>query len=597
MSSLRTLIPAAAILLLAGCTGTHSASLTPSAWSSHDRSLYGISRPDPVPLHGTYRTHAIAGTTGPAAIHIGEKVLEAGGTAADAAIATALGQIALAGGSWNSYAGIYMMVYYDAASGTTHSLNAGYNTVLGETDPGTIPAMGTASGRSTFVPGFVAGIQATHDKFGKLPLATLIEPSIDLAENGFVLSSTMGAIIDQRAEILKRRDETRAIFTKPDGGLWKAGDVFRQPALAQSLRNFASHGADYFYTGPWAERFVQAVQSDGGKITMEDMRLYRATWSQPLRTSFEGFEVCAIGLPETGGVQLVEALNLYQVADAKSLGSPATSAPALFRLMQIARFGYLPSFIHPVSTRADDPFAPENRATMAYAQQNLRRLDDPGFEMAFATELSLLAATSPAPTAPTSHSDSIVAIDSAGNIAALVHTSNNVTWGTTGIFVDGISIPDSAAFQQDKIALVGPGKRLPNATNPAIVFKGGRPYLVSGCIGSGLHEAALQNLINILAFDMDPKASLDAPMFLAPIWASFSDVAQGRRPQSVNRGEFPAPLLDAVRALGQPVTEFGRAEGLAQEGYWIGIQIDPKDGALNAAVSPRLIVAGAAEGK
>ncbi len=585
-------------LLPGACSGNGSAapgSLSPSAWSPQDRARYGLARPEPVPISGTFHHHAIAGTTGPAAVHIGERILEAGGTAADAVIATSLAQIALSGGSWNSCAGIFMMVYYDASTRTVHSLNGGYNTVLGETDPKTIPAMGTASGRTAFVPGYIAGIDAAHRRFGRLPFASLVQPTIDLAENGVPLSATMQAIIDQRKDVLSRRPDTLAIFTRPDGKLYRAGDLFRQPRLAETLRAVAHQGAAYIYSGPWAEHLVQAIASEGGKLTMEDMRRYQPAWSEPLRTTFEGFEVCTIGHPEIGGVQLIEALNLYQAAGAKALGPPNDSPQSLFRLMQIARFGYLPSFLHPLPAPGNpaDPFAPANRITMDHARRNAPLLDDPGFEMKIAVQLSAAGALAP----PAAHSDSIVAVDRYGNFAAVTHTSNNITWGTTGIFVDGISIPDSAAFQQDRVALVHPGDRFPNATNCAIVLKDGTPFLGSGAIGSGLHEAALQNLINILAFGMDPESSLDAPMFLTPDWASFTQVAQGRRPQNVTAGEYSRQLLDAVRALGQPVAELDRAQGIGQEGYWVGIQIDPADHSLKAAISPKLVVAGAAEGR
>src|SRR5215813_4107799 len=125
---------------------------------------------------------------------IGLEALRQGGSAADAALATSLAQVALDAGAVTSYAGVLTMVYYDAASKKVYSLNAGYNTVLEEKDPFTIPGGGKPSGRTALVPGFFAGVQAAHGWFGKLPFASLFEPAIYLAEKGFVVDPVLGWI-------------------------------------------------------------------------------------------------------------------------------------------------------------------------------------------------------------------------------------------------------------------------------------------------------------------------------------------------------------------------------------------------------------------
>ncbi len=103
-------------------------------------------------------------------------------------------------------------------------------------------------------------------------------------------------------------------------------------------------------------------------------------------------------------------------------------------------------------------------------------------------------------------------------MAAVLHTINTGLWGTTGIFVDGVSIPDSASFQQSLIARIKPGDRLPDTTNPVIVLKDGKPYLASSCIGSALHQNTMSNLVNVLDFGMDLKKSIDTPNFMGPFF-------------------------------------------------------------------------------
>src|SRR5579863_1111466 len=138
----------------------------------------------------------VSGTSNPFAVHAGLEALKNGGTAADAALTTALTQIALFAGATISYAGIMTAVYFDASSGKVHTLNAAYNTLKNERWAFTIPGMGKHSGRTALVPGFMAGVQALHHRFGKLPFATLFEPAIRIAEDGFCLSPIIGKWID-----------------------------------------------------------------------------------------------------------------------------------------------------------------------------------------------------------------------------------------------------------------------------------------------------------------------------------------------------------------------------------------------------------------
>ncbi|HEY7183083.1 MAG TPA: gamma-glutamyltransferase, partial [Blastocatellia bacterium] len=196
----------------------------------------------------------VAVTSDAFAARVGLKALRRGGGAADAALGAALAQVALKGGATISYAGILMMVYYDAADKKVYSLNAGYNTVQEEKDPLTIPGSGEPSGRSALTPGFFAGAQAAHDRFGKLSFASLFEPAIYVAEKGVVVDRALGFFINSQKGVLTRLPETKRIFTKENGELYKTGDLFKQPQLAETLRKVASQGADYIYQGEWAKK-------------------------------------------------------------------------------------------------------------------------------------------------------------------------------------------------------------------------------------------------------------------------------------------------------------------------------------------------------
>ena len=142
-------------------------------------------------------------------------------------------------------------------------------------------------------------------------------------------------------------------------------------------------------------------------------------------------------------------------------------------------------------------------------------------------------------------------MDRWGNVAAVTHTINTALWGNTGIFVDGVSIPDSASFQQEAIKRAGPGHRLPDPMTPLIVLRDGQPILASTAIGGGLHQRNIQVLAGVLEFGLDAQAAVDAPAFLAPDWSASKPVAR------VSAGSFDAEVLGGVRALGQEVKELG----------------------------------------
>lgn len=507
----------------------------------------------------------IGGTTGPIAIHAGFEALRAGGSAADAVLTTSLAQIVLSGGSWNSFAGILYLVYYDAESGEVHALNAGYNTVLEEKDPLSIPGLDIYSGRTALVPGFMAGVEAAHRRFGRLPWASLFEPAIFLAREGFEVDAVLGAMIRQKRKVLRRLPEGRAIFVRPDERVLQPGDTFFQPALAATLEQVAEHGAAYMYTGPWAEHMVELVRRDGGRMTRDDLRRYEPLWHAPLRADYRGYQVCTIGFPEVGGIQLVEALNLLEAADLRSRARYFESADAMLWFIRAARLGYVLTYSPRYLPADNQPDAPgitaDQRVAKSAAARNWQTMQSPEW-------MSEVVAGF---TQANGHSDGVVAVDARGNMAAVVHSSNALIWGSTGIFVDGVSIPDSASFQQQMISRVPPGARLPNITNPCIVMKEGKPLLAASCIGSALHECMLQNLVNVLDYGMTPRQALDTPKFGGPVFGR-GDVAAEFLKQSFRREEFPEPFLERLEALGQPVTEFSSNDQPGTVYYWLGIQ-------------------------
>lgn len=533
--------------------------------------------PRPNPPEALGRRGCVSTAYNGFAAQAGIEALRLGGSSVDAALTTALTQITLDAGSAISFAGIMTMIHFDAATGQSHVMNACWNTVKGETDPATIPALGftsleamfdgTPSGRTALVHGFMKGVEAAHARFGRLPFATLFEPSIALAEDGFPIDSDIEIDLARREVDLHRLPETRSVFFKPDGTRYRLGDHFRQPALARTLRAVAGQGADYMYRGPWAEKLVAAVQADGGFMTLEDLAAYDVIWSRPAAFEHAGATVLTLDGPGLGGVNLTEGLNL---CDAAGLGGrPHWGVDG----ESLRRMALATSVAMPLSYAPKDALAallpgmdvsPAARITVAHARELWSRLE---------------SGVVVAPFQPGSnHSDVIVTADAAGNMTAVCQSINCVMWGKTAINIDGVSIGDPAAHQQGVIAVTGPGRRLPDPTCIGMVMRGGKPFLAFSSMGSGLHHKTIQAMVNVLDFGMDPKAASDAPQLLFPR-PTAEMTAQG--PLSVLRaakGEFP----EAVRRASGFEVEEVEAENLRMaQGLWVGV-MRGEDGVLRA---------------
>jgi gamma-glutamyltranspeptidase/glutathione hydrolase len=491
----------------------------------------------------------IAATTAGKAIEAGLAVLKEGGSAADAAMTTGICEVVHAAGSYVSFAGPMMMVYYEAASGQVYYLDAEYAVPLAEKKPVSIPSKG---GRTALVPGFFAGVQAAHDRFGKLPFGRLFAPAIAMAAEGEIAGPVMEWWINSRKGVLSRYPETKRIFTKADGRFYGKDDVFRQPDLAETLRKVAAQGATYIYEGDWARRFVEVLQREGSRMTLEDMKRYHGIWEQPLRTTYRDFTVYAP--TPWGGASILQGLNLLELAQLRQFGHYSTNAESLFWLMEISACEGLTRDI-PLETRV-------SKQTAASIWEQMKNGQWKGLPKGMRNKTS----NSP-------HTDGLVVVDQWGNMAVVNHTINTMLWGNTGLFVDGISIPDSARFQAGEIEQAGPGNRLPVGMAPLIVCRNGRPFLGSAATGGGLHARTLQVLVNILDFGMDPQEAVNMPAFVG--WGA------GR----VEAGTFELEELQRLRQMGLNVEVVSRAQAGISRGYWTGILVDQATGRLKGGVS------------
>ena len=566
--------------------------LSPSKWNPADRERVeklemGLFAPGVRSIDG--RSGLISNTGSPIAVHAGIEALKQGGTAADAAATVALTQIAVEMGSVVSYAGIFDMAYYDARSGKVYCLNAGWNSYRGETDPRTIPtedlrAIGInrqttagSEGRMTMVGGFMAGIEAMNKRFGRLPFSQLFQPAIWYADNGVAVTPLAAGLFTAFGNSLMRTPEGRRFLHQSGSDQPRIGGRFIQAELAQTLRGVAAQGSSYMYTGPWAEQFVAAVQRDGGKATMEDLRDYQPTWEEPLSTSFDDTTVFVPGKSNEGSHQVLEALNLITELHLDQKPPYWKDPVAFAELSGVLQFAETSLYASPevaeYQRKKGLAFSSDDRITRAYAK-------------AMAPMIAELQ--SQAPSASPRHSAGCVVIDRWGNIAALVHTIESMPFGQTGIVVGGIPLSGVAGIQQGQLAATRPGGRIPGLAAPVIVMVGKKPRLILATIGTSLVPETVRILLGVLGNHLDPAAVLSAPALLYNPEPGPAGELLSRRPQFVPQGAYEINFLKSLEASGVKVEQKPPAQAQGIRGTAAVVTIDRR-GIFRSFEHPKLI--------
>lgn len=495
----------------------------------------------------------VVGTMSPIAVHVGLKVLEQGGNASDAAAAVALTQVTRCLGSFVSYAGILQALYFDAATGRVHSLDGGWQSYAEETEPQTIPksnALDRDQGRKTLVPGFMASIDAFQKRFGSVPLAELLTPAIWYAENGVVITPSLASYFRSRERHLTRTEAGRAFVAQAGGSLPKAGDRFVQKELARTLRGVATSGASYMYTGAWAAEFVKVVQSEGGKVTADDLARYQPLWAEPLRTQFAGHDVFAPGQHSEGGYQALLALNLIEELGLHKQ-PPYWKDPDAFRRL---------SRVLNVTDVTTDWMLERARSRGVNLRRDERASKD--FAKALAPLIDgFFQRVEPTTTTPSAHTAGIVVIDKAGNMAVIVHSINTVNWGSAGIVVGGIPIPDPAAGSQPLLAGQKPGERKRDSMTPLIVLRDGKPVLGVAITGYGVRRETVRLVHGFVGQQFPLETLLTAPPliqqagqptaeFYVPGDAYSSDFLNQLRASSATVEVVTAVVAYAMRGIG-----------------------------------------------
>ena len=457
----------------------------------------------------------------PNAADVGAAVLKAGGNAVDAAVAIGFALAATHPFAGNLGGGGFMLIRF--ADGRTTFIDfreaaplaASHDMYLDEKGN---PTRDSIEGwRASGVPGTVRGLGVAHSKYGKKPWASLVQPAVTLARDGFEISYEQSEQWKSQGTVrrLSISPESKRVFLK-DGAFYEAGETFRQPELARTLERIARKGPDEFYTGETAATLAAEMKKNGGIITADDLAGYRAVERTPLECDYKGHHVITAPPPSSGGVGVVQMLGMLEGSGYEKSGwGSAATVHYLAETMRRyyadrSRFLGDPDFYKVPLSGLLDP---------AYIKQRAASIDPE-----HATPSDKVGPGQPAG-AEGSDTTHFNVVDAEGNAVAVTYTLN-AGYGS-GVTVPGLGfllndemddfaakpgVPNMFQLVQGESNAIAPRKRPLSSMTPTIVTRNGQFEMMLGAPGgSFIITAVLQGFLNMVDFGMNPQDAVDAP--------------------------------------------------------------------------------------
>ena len=501
---------------------------------------------------------------------IGAAILAKGGNAVDAAVATAFALAVVHPAAGNLGGGGFMVVrpgngtapttfdYREKAPlKATQAMyldSAGNVVRIRDDSTGRMTQTLTSTGYlAPGVPGTVKGLALAHRRFGKLKWQTVVSPAADLAKNGFVLSDALARSINREvSRAMKPYPQSVKAYGKPDGEDWVAGDTMRLPDLARALRSIANQGPSAFYTGWIADSIAATMKRGGGLITKRDLAAYTARERRPVRGTYRGYEIISMPPPSSGGVALIEMLNILERYDLARLGRESAATQHL--IIEAQRRAYLdrarflgdPDFVQVPVTRLTS----KAHATTVAASINpsmATRSSEIGKD--------ILTKELPPESDETTH---FSVIDKDGMAVSNTYTlegsygSHVVVSGAGFILNNEMGDFNKKAGYTDSLGAIGtrpnliaPGKRMLSSMTPTIVTKDGKLFLITGSPGGRtIINTTLHVVLNSIDFGMDVRQAVEAPR---------EDFEWMPDSVSFERNALPDSVVQALEAMGHRV--------------------------------------------
>ena len=456
------------------------------------------------------------------AAEVGAQILRQGGNAIDAAVATGFALAVTYPRAGNLAGGGFMLIHLADDDRETlidyrETAPAAASRDMFLDNEGNLDKQREYfSLQSAGVPGTVAGMLYALEKYGTLTREQALAPAIALARDGIPVSYSLFFEISASAQNLRKNPAAERQFFQPDGSAYAVGDIWRQPDLAWTLSEISEEGINGFYGGEVAQLITTEMESGGGLITAQDLADYRVVERQPVRGTYKDFEIVSTPPPSSGGVHIVQMLNILEGYDLQAMGH--NSAAYVHHLAESMKLAYAdrslyladPDFVDVPVTQLVDK---------AYAEQQRQRIDSnvatPSVDIAPG---QLLGSES---TETTHYS----VADRFGNVVSNTYTLNfsfgsNIVVPGTGMLLnnemaDFASSPDSAnafGLVQGEANKIEPGKRPLSSMSPTIVFRAGEPWLATGSPGgSVIISTVLQTTLNAMVFDMNIATAAAEP--------------------------------------------------------------------------------------
>nr|WP_144917706.1 gamma-glutamyltransferase [Moraxella osloensis] len=472
-------------------------------------------------FHPVYGKNGMVASEQGLATQVGLDILKQGGNAIDAAVAVGFALAVVLPNAGNIGGGGFM-VLHDDKTGKDVAIDFREIAPAKASRDMYLDNQGNViDGKSLFthdasgVPGTVAGMEYALKKWGTMPLSKVLEPAIKLADKGFIVSDVLAQTLKEEKSTLGKWSASKAIFFK-NGEPLKSGDLLVQKDLAKSLRLIAKQGAKAFYQGEIATKIAKEMQSHGGTMTLEDLKAYKVVERQPIIGDYRGYKVVTMPPPSSGGVHLIEILNMLEHYPIKEDGvNSAKNIHHMAESMKLAyadRSEYLgdPDFVKiPVT----------GLTSKAYANERVKTIDDNKARLS-----SNIKPGKPQPyeSDQTTH---FSVMDKAGNAVAVTYTLN-LNFGS-GIVVEGTGIllnnemddfsvkpgvPNAFGLVGGAANAIEAKKRPLSSMTPTIVMKNNKPWLVTGSPGGArIITTVLQSVVNTIDHEMNPAEAIITP--------------------------------------------------------------------------------------
>jgi gamma-glutamyltranspeptidase / glutathione hydrolase len=498
----------------------------------------------------------------PLASKVGVEILRQGGNAIDAAIATQLALAVVYPNAGNIGGGGFMVARLNNGKllaldyRETAPLHADRDMYLDE--HGNVEDGKSLNGHfATGVPGTVAGLFASA-KYGKLSFAKLIQPAIDLAERGFVLTENEAISFNSIQKDLKEYNTVMPVFVKETG--WKTGDTLVQVDLANTLKRIRDEGEKGFYEGETAKLIVEEMKRGGGIITPQDLKNYRAKFREPHVFDYKGYKIVGMPMPSSGGILVHQMMKMIEDKNIGAMGFQTAASVQLMAEVERRAFADRAEYMGdadfykvPEKMLVRDEYLKERMkdyvAGIAGDSKKIQPGDLPKKESEETTHFSV--------------------IDKDGNAVAVTTTLNNSYGSKTvvagaGFFLndemDDFSakpgVPNLYGAVGGEANAIAPGKRMLSSMTPTVVLKNDKPYLVVGTPGgTTIPTSVFQTLVNVLEFNMSTEDAVYKPKFHHQWLPDTLDIEKG----------FARDVIDSLEKMGYKINErggIGRTEAI-----------------------------------